>query len=120
MTAARRNVTDGSVTAPAAVSAVLVGCGAMSRAWLEAARQIDGLTITGLVDIDIERARSRAAEFGLDKAMVDTDLASVIASGATRCSLRRGRAGSARRCRHDGHSRGMPCAHRKAARRQPL
>lgn len=80
MTAAPRNLTDGSVVAPTAVSAVLVGCGAMSRAWLEAARQIDGLTIAGLVDIDVERARSRAAEFGLDEALVDTDLAAVIAA----------------------------------------
>ncbi len=35
--------------------AVLVGCGLMSRAWLEAARQVDGLAIVGLVDIDIDR-----------------------------------------------------------------
>lgn len=79
MTAAPRIALDGSVTAPAAVSAVLVGCGAMSRAWLEAALQIDGLSITGLVDIDVERARSRASEFGLDTTLVDTDLATVIA-----------------------------------------
>lgn len=50
--------------------AVLVGCGAMSRAWLEAAGTIDGLEIVGLADIDTERARSRAAEFGLDKARI--------------------------------------------------
>jgi len=40
----------------------------MSKAWLDAARQIDGLAIVGLVDVDLERARSGAAEFGLDKA----------------------------------------------------
>ncbi|MDF1522421.1 MAG: Gfo/Idh/MocA family oxidoreductase [Trueperaceae bacterium] len=50
-------------------TAILVGCGAMSRAWLAAAGQIDGLSIVGLVDLDIERARSRAAEFGLDAAV---------------------------------------------------
>ena len=38
--------------------AVLVGCGAMSKAWLEAARQIDGVSIAGLVDLDVSRARS--------------------------------------------------------------
>lgn len=54
--------------------AVLVGCGAMSRAWLEAARQIDDLSIVGLVDIDIGRARSRAAEFGLADASVGDSL----------------------------------------------
>jgi predicted dehydrogenase len=37
---------------------VLVGCGAMSRAWLDAARQIDGLKIVGLVDLDLDRACS--------------------------------------------------------------
>ena len=41
------------------VDAVLVGCGAMSKAWLEAARRIDGLSIVGLVDID-HRARPLA------------------------------------------------------------
>lgn len=50
-------------------TAILVGCGAMSRAWLEAARQIDGLSIVGLVDLEVERARARAAEFGLDAAV---------------------------------------------------
>jgi len=30
------------------MNAVLVGCGAMSKAWLNAARQIDGLAIVGL------------------------------------------------------------------------
>ncbi len=48
------------------VDAVLVGCGAMSKAWLEAARRVDGLYIVGLVDLDLDRARSRAVEYGLD------------------------------------------------------
>jgi predicted dehydrogenase len=56
------------------VEAVLVGCGAMSRAWLEAARQIDGLRIVGLVDVMPERARSRAAEFGLEGAAMGASL----------------------------------------------
>lgn len=58
--------------------AVLVGCGLMSRAWLEAAREVDGLAVVGLVDIDIERARSRAAEFGLADAVVGADAGDVI------------------------------------------
>ncbi len=58
--------------------AVLVGCGLMSRAWLEAARDVDRLAIVGLVDIDIERAKGRAAEFGLTDAVVGTDAADVI------------------------------------------
>ncbi len=59
------------------VRAVLVGCGAMSRAWLEAARDA-GVTIAGLVDIDAERGRQRAQEFGLDAAVVGTDLDAVL------------------------------------------
>ena len=41
------------------MNAVLVGCGAMSKAWLDAARQIDGLAIVGLVDLYAERAKAR-------------------------------------------------------------
>ncbi len=58
--------------------AVLVGCGLMSRAWLEAARQVDDLSIVGLVDIDPERARARAEEFGLTDAVVGADAGDVI------------------------------------------
>jgi len=61
------------------LEAVLVGCGAMSRAWLDAARQIDGLKIVGLVDIDIERARSKAAEFGLKDAQAAASLDAALA-----------------------------------------
>jgi predicted dehydrogenase len=37
----------------------------MSNGWLDAARQIDGLSIVGLVDLDLDRARSRATEYRL-------------------------------------------------------
>jgi len=50
----------------------------MSKAWLHAARQIDGLSIVGLVDLDTERARSRAAEFDLDHAVIGDTLAEVL------------------------------------------
>jgi predicted dehydrogenase len=59
--------------------AVLVGCGAVSKAWLEAAAQIDGLTISALVDIDQSRAEARAAEFGLGSAVIGADLGTVLA-----------------------------------------
>ena len=100
------------------VRAVLVGCGAMSQAWLEAARAT-GVEIVGLVDIDVERARGRAAEFGLDAAVVGTDLDAVLA--ATRPDVvfdvalpaaRRGIVETA--LRH-----GCPRPDREAARRQP-
>ena len=51
------------------INAVLVGCGAMSKAWLDVARQIDGLAIVGLVDLDADRARARAREYDLDHAV---------------------------------------------------
>ncbi|MET3523068.1 Gfo/Idh/MocA family protein [Mesorhizobium abyssinicae] len=57
---------------------VLAGCGAMSRQWLDAARQIDGLTIVGLVDLDAERAQARAREYGLAGAVIGTSLDAVL------------------------------------------
>jgi predicted dehydrogenase len=59
-------------------TAVLAGCGAMSKTWLEGAAQVDGLQITGLVDIDAERAQSRAAEFRLHSAVIGSDLGAVL------------------------------------------
>jgi predicted dehydrogenase len=59
--------------------ASLIGCGAMSRAWLEAAARIDGLEIVGLADLDPARARARAAEFGLNEAFVASDIATLLA-----------------------------------------
>lgn len=61
------------------VSAVLVGCGAMSKAWLEASAETANLTITGLVDIDQSRAEARAGEFGLSGAIIGTELDAVLA-----------------------------------------
>jgi predicted dehydrogenase len=60
------------------VEAVLVGCGAMSKAWLEAARQTNGIAITGLVDIDADRARQRAQEFGLSGIAIGADLDAIL------------------------------------------
>ena len=60
-------------------TAVLAGCGAMSKAWLEAAAKVEQLQIVGLVDVDVERARGRATEFGLGGAIVGAELSSVLA-----------------------------------------
>ncbi|CDX13129.1 conserved hypothetical protein [Mesorhizobium sp. ORS 3324] len=53
---------------------VLVGCGAMSKQWLDAARRIEGLAIVGLVDLDAERAQARAREYELSNAVIGTSL----------------------------------------------
>ncbi len=58
--------------------ALLVGCGSISRTWLKAVPGIPGLAVVGLVDVDESRARSRAAEFGLDNAGVHADLGAAL------------------------------------------
>ena len=100
------------------LEAVLVGCGAMSRAWLEAARQIDGLAIVGLVDIDVARARSRAAEFGLDGAAIGDSLDAMLDRHEARRRVRRGRAGGASLGRLLRLRPRLPRAERKAAGRR--
>jgi predicted dehydrogenase len=58
--------------------AVLVGCGSMSRAWLEACAAVgDGLAVVGLVDLVPEAAEARRAQFGL-AAEVGTDLDAML------------------------------------------
>jgi predicted dehydrogenase len=57
---------------------VLVGCGAMSGAWLSAAKNISDLELVGLVDLRIEAAQARASKFGLHHAQVGTDLAAML------------------------------------------
>jgi predicted dehydrogenase len=60
------------------VNVVLVGCGAMSKAWLEAARQIDGVAIVGLVDLDAGSAQARAREFDLANAAIGSNLDAIL------------------------------------------
>ncbi|MBZ9867331.1 Gfo/Idh/MocA family oxidoreductase [Mesorhizobium sp. CA15] len=57
---------------------VLAGCGAMSKHWLDAVKQIDGLAIVGLVDLDAERAQARAREYALSSAVIGTNLDAVL------------------------------------------
>jgi len=57
---------------------VLAGCGNITRTWLTAAREIPGLAIVGMVDLDEGVARARAAEFGLTGAAIGTDLAAML------------------------------------------
>lgn len=60
------------------LTAVLVGCGGISRAWLNAVRAIPGLTMAGFVDINIEAAAARAAEYGWHTAQIGADLAAML------------------------------------------
>jgi len=62
------------------LTAALVGCGAMSARWLEAIGKVDGLRLAGLVDLDLERARARAGEFGYGDVPVGVDLVEVLAT----------------------------------------
>jgi len=57
---------------------VLAGCGAMSKHWLDAVKQIDGLAVVGLVDLDAERAQARAREYALANAVIGTSLDAVL------------------------------------------
>ncbi|HAJ35378.1 MAG TPA: oxidoreductase [Chloroflexi bacterium] len=61
------------------LTAVLVGCGGISRAWLDAVRAIPGLTMTGFVDINPDAARTRAAEYGWTDAVIGSALEAVLA-----------------------------------------
>lgn len=60
------------------VRAVMVGCGGMSRAWLDAASKTPDLEIVGLVDVIEDAARTRAAEYHLEDAVIGTDLSPVL------------------------------------------
>jgi predicted dehydrogenase len=62
------------------LTAVLVGCGRMSRAWLDAVRELEGLQLVGLVDIDLAQAEKRAQEHGLTNAAVSADLAAILSA----------------------------------------
>ncbi len=58
--------------------AVLVGCGGISRAWLDAARGIPELEIVGLVDLNLPAAEAAAHKYGLEGAVLSTDLAATL------------------------------------------
>ena len=97
------------------LTAVLVGCGAMSVRWLEAIAKIDDLRLVGLVDLDSARAQARAAEFGLADVAVGSDLGAVLA--ATRPDIVFDVVTPQARRRRRGHSlrRRLPCTLGKAS-----
>ena len=62
-----------------ALRAALVGCGAMSQTWLDAAAQIDDLEIVGLADLDLARVQAVAVRHGLRDAVHSSDVAELVA-----------------------------------------
>ncbi len=60
------------------LKAVLVGCGGISRAWLDAIRQIPELALVGFVDLNEAAARQRAAEYGWNDALIGADLTAAL------------------------------------------
>ncbi len=66
------------MSANAPLSAVLVGCGAISRAWLDALRTMPDVRLAGFVDLDPQLAAQRAAEYGWTDAPIGVDLAAML------------------------------------------
>jgi predicted dehydrogenase len=60
------------------IRAIQVGCGSMSKHWLDSARTIPELEIVGLVDIFEEAARQRAAEQNFSDVVIGSNLTSVL------------------------------------------
>ncbi len=58
--------------------AVLVGCGSISRTWLRALQGISQVSVVGLVDLIQDRAQERAQEFGLQEALVSSELEQAV------------------------------------------
>lgn len=59
---------------------VLAGCGGISAAWLKAIQQRDDVDMVAFVDLNLDAARNRAAEFGWDQALVSADLQQTLES----------------------------------------
>lgn len=60
------------------LTAVLVGCGGISRAWLKTIVQLENFHLAAVVDLDETAARSRVEEFGLADTEVATDLEAAL------------------------------------------
>ncbi len=60
------------------IRALLVGCGGISRAWLDAIKARGDVNMVAYVDLIVEAARQRAAEYGDDNAMIGADLAAAL------------------------------------------
>ena len=57
---------------------VLVGCGGITKAWLDHVTTRDDVVLAGLVDIDPAQARRVQTTYGLTDAQIGTDLAAML------------------------------------------
>ncbi len=60
------------------IHAVLVGCGGISNAWLNANQRIEELEIVGLVDLNKDAAEKQKAKYQLDNAIVGRQMEAII------------------------------------------
>lgn len=60
------------------IKALLVGCGGISRAWLNAIKNVPDVAMVGFVDLREEAACTRAEEFGWTDALVETDVTAAL------------------------------------------
>lgn len=58
-----------STSHPAPVKIGIVGCGNISSIYFQTAQKLDILEVAACADLDLERARTRAAEYGIAKAL---------------------------------------------------
>ena len=63
---------------PDTIRTVLVGCGGMSRRWIQVAQKLPDLDLVGFVDINEEAAKTRAADYGAEDVEIGTDLTTVL------------------------------------------
>ena len=61
---------------------LLAGCGGISRAWLAHAATHPDLEFVALVDLLPENARTRQQEYDLHEAVIESDLATLLATTA--------------------------------------
>ncbi len=60
------------------LSVVLVGCGGISNGWLKTAKSLEGVTVAGLVDINVQAAEAKKTEYQFADAQVGTDLRAML------------------------------------------
>ncbi len=60
------------------IKAVLVGCGGIAGAWINAAKEQDHLEIAGFVDLDADRAKKRAEDNGTPDAFCSDNMEKAI------------------------------------------